>query len=167
MSKLDIDATDIEIINILQKDARMSAVEIAKQLDNVSPRVVRYRIGKLVEAGIITLTAIVNPKSLGYNIRADVLIECERGKLSDTLRDLAAMDRVTRACAVTGDHDINITVVVESMEDLYRFVEHIQNNPGVRRTHTYVVSNKLKFSHQWQIPKEICDRVVEKEKTPA
>ncbi len=162
MSKLDIDGTDIEIINILQSDARMSAVEIANKLGNVSPRVVRYRIGKLVEAGVITLTAIVNPKALGYNIRADILIECERGKLSETLRDLAEMDRVTRACAVTGDHDVNITVVVESMEDLYRFAEQIQNNPGVRRTHTYVVSNKIKYSHQWRIPKEICERIAEK-----
>jgi len=142
----------------------MSAVEIAKKLGNVSPRVVRYRIGKLAEGGVITLTAIINPKSLGYNIRADVLIECERGKLTDTLRDLAAMDRVTRACAVTGDHDINITVVVESMEDLYKFVEEIQMNPGVRRTHTYVVSNKLKFSHHWNIPQEVINRIKSKDK---
>jgi DNA-binding Lrp family transcriptional regulator len=159
MNKVDIDQVDIQIVDILQKDARMSAVEIANQLNNVSPRVVRYRIEKLVEAGIITLTAIVNPKSLGYVIRADVLVECERGKISDTLRDLAQLDRVTRACAVTGDHDINMTIVVESMEDLYKFVEEVQANPGVRRTHTYVVSNKIKFSHQWKIPQEIRERI--------
>ena len=162
MNKLDIDEIDVEIIKILQKDARMSAVEIANQLGDVSPRVVRYRIEKLIEAGVITLTAIVNPRALGYQIRADVLIQCERGMITETLRYLASLDRVTRACAVTGDHDINITVVVESMEDLYQFVEEIQANPGVHRTHTYVVSNKLKFSHQWKIPQEIIDRVKRK-----
>jgi DNA-binding Lrp family transcriptional regulator len=163
MTKVDIDQIDIQIIDILQNDARMSAVEIANQLGDVSPRVVRYRIEKLVEAGIITLTAIVNPKSLGYSIRADVLVECERGKISDTLRDLAALDNVTRVCAVTGDHDINMTIVVESMENLYKFVEEVQENPGVRRTHTYVVSNKIKFSHQWKIPMEIRRNVLESE----
>ena len=159
MNKFEIDKTDIQIIQILQKDARMSAVEIANQLEDVSPRVVRYRVEKLIEAGVITLTAIVNPRALGYQIRADVLIQCERGKISETLHYLASLDRVTRACVVTGDHDINITVVVSSMEDLYQFVEEIQAHPGVHRTHTYVVSNKLKYSHQWKIPQEIIDKV--------
>jgi len=159
MNMIEIDETDIDIIQILQKDARMSAVEIANQLGDVSPRVVRYRIEKLIEVGVITLTAIVNPKALGYQIRADVLIQCERGKMTETLRYLSGLDRVTRACAVTGDHDINITIVIESMEDLYQFVEEIQANPGVHRTHTYVVSNKQKYSHNWKIPQEVIERI--------
>lgn len=70
------DNIDRKIVELLMEDGRMSASEIARRLGgNYSERVVRYRIERMVKEGLISLTAVVNPKVLGYPIVADVWLE--------------------------------------------------------------------------------------------
>ena len=72
-----IDTVDIEIVNLLMEDGRLSAAVIARKIGGISERAVRYRIEKMVEDGIIRISAIVNPKSLGFFVVADVMLEVE------------------------------------------------------------------------------------------
>jgi Lrp/AsnC family transcriptional regulator for asnA, asnC and gidA len=152
-----LDRTDAMIIDLLQQDGRMSAVEIASQLEETSPRMVRYRIERLVREGVIFITAVVYPKALGYTVMADVLIEAEPGRILDIVSYFAGLDRVTYASAATGDRDISIQVVARSVDELYQFVlREVQEIPGVRRTRTYLLPLALKFGYNWSVPREIC-----------
>jgi DNA-binding Lrp family transcriptional regulator len=60
MSEIVIDDIERAIINLLQSNARLSAVDIASQPDDISPRMVRYRIENLAQAGIISFTTVIN-----------------------------------------------------------------------------------------------------------
>ncbi len=156
MAGMMLDETDAAIIDLLQEDGRMSAVDIAASLEGVTPRVVRHRIKKLVRQGIISVTAVVQPKALGYGIMADVLIETDVGPIPDIARRLAELDHVTYTSCATGESDISIQVVAKSVEELYHMVQgQIHQMPGVSRTRTYLLPLALKFTYNWKVPKEV------------
>jgi DNA-binding Lrp family transcriptional regulator len=156
MADKTLDETDAAIIDLLQKDGRMSAVDIAARLDGVTPRMVRHRIKKLVRQGIISITAVVHPKALGYGIMADVLVETDVGPIPDIARSLAELDHVTYTSCATGESDISIQVVSKSVEELYHMVQgQIHQMPGVSRTRTYLLPLALKFTYNWKVPKEV------------
>ena len=155
MAAKALDEIDAAIIDLLQEDGRMSAVDAASRLEGVTPRVVRHRIRKLVNDGIISVTAVVHPKALGYAIMADVLIETQLGSIPDIARRLSELDHVTYASCATGESDISIQVVARSVEELYHMVqEEIHQMPGVSRTRTYLLPLALKFTYNWKVPRE-------------
>ena len=150
-----LDEIDAAIIDLLQEDGRMSAVDAASRLEGVTPRVVRHRIKKLANDGIISVTAVVHPKALGYAIMADVLIETQLGSIPDIARRLSELDHVTYTSCATGESDISIQVVARSVEELYRMIqEEIHQMPGVSRTRTYLLPLALKFTYNWKVPSE-------------
>jgi Lrp/AsnC family transcriptional regulator for asnA, asnC and gidA len=160
MSQIKIDATDAAIIDLLQQDSRMSAVDIASRVEGLTPRMVRYRIKRLLREGVISVTAVVHPKPLGYTVMADVLIEAEAGMIVDIVQHLAKLDRVSYASAATGDRDISIQIVARSADELYEFVlNEIQEIPGVRRTRTYLLPLALKFTYNWKVPREVYSKI--------
>ena len=151
-----IDETDAAIVELLQEDGRMSAVEIASHLEGVTPRVVRHRIKKLVREGIISITAVVEPKVLGYAVKADIMIEARLGEILAIARRLAELELVTYVALATGESDISIQVVARSAEDLYDMVQGpVHEMPGVTRTRTYLLPRQLKFTYDWKVPREV------------
>jgi len=151
-----LDEIDAAIVDFLQGDGRMSAVSVSSRLDGVTPRVVRHRIKKLVNDGIISVTAVVHPKALGYAIMADVLIETELGSSVDAARRLSELEHVTYASCATGESDISIQVVARSVEELHCMIqETIHRMPGVSRTRTYLLPLALKFTYNWKVPREV------------
>ena len=103
MSEIVFDDIDRAIINLLQSNARLSAVDIASQLDDISPRLVSYRIEKLAQAGIISLTSVINDKALSFPIQAYVFLKCESAQILNVVRQLTQFVMVTGASVVTGD----------------------------------------------------------------
>ena len=150
-----IDAIDAQIISLLNEDGRMPAAEIARQLGDITPRTVGYRIEGLIQRGIVTVRAVVNPKALGYEVLADVLIETDPGRVKAVASILATFEAVTYVACATGDQDISIQVVTDSNEALFDFVtEQIGIIPGVRRTQTHILPFKMKDIDRWLPPEQ-------------
>ncbi len=63
MSKTD--EIDVKIVELLMQDGRMPAAEIGRRLGGITERVVRYRIDRMIESGLITISAIVHPQKIG------------------------------------------------------------------------------------------------------
>ncbi|MDD2220859.1 MAG: Lrp/AsnC family transcriptional regulator [Clostridia bacterium] len=73
--KLRLDSTDLQIINILQKDARITTTKLAAQIAMSRPATAE-RMRRLEEEGIIKgYQAIVDPLALGLNTQAYLVIE--------------------------------------------------------------------------------------------
>lgn len=131
----------------------MSSAEIARRLGNIPPRTVSYRIESLIQSGIISIRAIVNPEAIGYNVLADVLIEVEPRSLRRVADDLASFEQISYVAYATGDRDVSIQVLARSNDDLFNFVtEQIANIPGVRRTQTHLLPSKIKDIDTWLPP---------------
>jgi DNA-binding Lrp family transcriptional regulator len=154
MSK--IDETDKKISDLLIQDGRMSCVDIARQIGNITERAVRYRINRLVKNGIIEIRGNVNARNLGFSVFADVFIEVEPGQVLEVARKIAEFETVSYVACATGERDISFQIFSRSNEELYTFVtDVISKISGVRKTHTSFVPIIIKDDHRWQIP-SIC-----------
>lgn len=150
----EIDNTDINIINLLMEDGRMPASEMARRIGNISERVIRYRIERIVKEGYIKISAINNPKSLGYLVTADVFLEVESNSILDVAKKAAEYDCVSYVACSIGENDISVQVVGHTTDEVYQFVtEVIGKISGVRKTTTSIVPLVLKDVYQWRIPK--------------
>jgi Lrp/AsnC family transcriptional regulator for asnA, asnC and gidA len=153
----EIDKTDIKIINLLMEDGRMPASEMARRIGGISERVVRYRIERIVKEGYIQISAITNPKSLGFAVTADVFLEVESNSILEVAKKASEYDCVSYVACSIGESDISIQVVGHDTSEVYQFVtEVIGKIPGVRKTTTSIVPLVLKDVYQWRIPKEAC-----------
>ncbi len=151
-----MDAIDLKIINLLLEDGRMPAAEIARRLGNgISERVVRYRIQRLIERGVIQITAIVRPQALGYTIFADVWLEVDSDRIMEVATTLAGYPNVTYVASAIGETDVSIQVVARSTNEVYRFVtEVVRRIPGVRKSTTSIVPLVLKDVYEWRVPED-------------
>jgi len=153
----EIDITDKNIINLLMEDGRMSASEIARRIGGISQRVIRYRIERIVKEGYIQISAITNPKSLGYLVTADVFLEVESGAIMDVAKKASEFECVSYVACSIGDRDISIQIVGHDTNKIYEFVTNVIGKiPGVRKTTTSIVPLVLKDVYQWRIPKSSC-----------
>jgi Lrp/AsnC family transcriptional regulator for asnA, asnC and gidA len=153
----EIDKTDVKIINLLMEDGRMPASEMARRIGGISERVVRYRIERIVKEGYIQISAITNPKSLGYSVTADVFLEVESGAILEVAKKASEFDCVSYVACSIGERDISIQIVGHDTTEVYQFVtEIIGKIPGVRKTTTSIVPLVLKDVYQWRIPKSAC-----------
>jgi Lrp/AsnC family transcriptional regulator for asnA, asnC and gidA len=147
------DNTDRAIIALLNEDGRMKSAEIARRLGDVPSRTVSYRIDSLIERGIISVKALVNPPALGYNVLADVFLEVEPGSVRAVADIVASFPQVSYVACATGESDVSISVRVRNNEELFNFVtDQLSEIPGVRRTQTHLLPVKLKDIDSWLPP---------------
>lgn len=153
---MKLNLTDKKIVDLLTQDGRMSCADMAEKIGSISERMVRYRLQRLIEKGVITISAIVDPKAIGYPVIADVFIESEPGQVMDLAQKLAEYENVTYVACSTGDRDISVQIVAHDNRDLYDFVaETIGRLPGVRRTTTFIVPLIVKDDARWRIPETL------------
>jgi Lrp/AsnC family transcriptional regulator for asnA, asnC and gidA len=152
----EFDKIDIKIVNLLLEDGRMSASEIARRMGDISERAVRYRIDRMLEEAVIQISAVVNPESLGFTIKADVWLEVESDMILDVARKMALFENVTYVACGIGQNDISIQVVAKDTAEIYYFVtEVVRKVPGVRKTTTSIVPIILKDVYQWRVPERL------------
>jgi len=148
-----IDKFDIKIINFLLENGRMSASEIARQIDNISERVVRYRIDRMIEEDVIGISAVIKPEAFGLNTYADVWMEVESDQILEVANRLAEFKNVTYVACSIGEKDVSIQVAAKDSAEIYQFVtEVVRKIPGVRKTITSIVPVVIKDIYEWRIP---------------
>ena len=151
MSKTDI--TDTKIVELLMREGRMPAAEIARNIGGITERIVRYRIDKMIEGGLISISAIVHPQKIGYYVAADVLLEVETGRIQGVAESLVDLDCISYVACSIGETDVSVQVRAKDTDEVYRIVtEVIGRIPGVRKTTTSIVPVVLKDVYQWRIP---------------
>ena len=154
-----LDAIDRQIVALLSEDGRISSAEMTRRIGHVSERAVRYRIERLVRAGVIKVTAIVNPQAVGYRVTGDVIIEVAPGMLQAVAEQLCSLDNISYVAGSVGDGDLSAQVYARDTEDLLRFVDEVIGKvQGVSRTRTVVVPWKLKDIYQWRIPETVGEK---------
>jgi len=151
-----IDKLDVKIVDFLMEDGRMACSEIARRIGGVTERAIRYRLEKLVENRIITITAVVNPRSIGYLVVADVLLEVEADSIREVAEKMIEYENVSYVAYSIGETDVSVQVIARDPVEVYEFVTRvIGKTAGVRKTTTSIVPQVLKDIYQWRIPGEI------------
>lgn len=159
----EIDKIDVKIVNYLLENGRMPSSEIARRIGDISERAVRYRIERMIEEGVIYVTAIVSPQAFGLNTFADVWLEVESDKILEVANKMAEFENVSYVACAIGETDVSIQVVAEDTAEIYRFVtEVVRKVPGVRKTVTSIVPIVLKDIYQWRVPRSVAENTNKK-----
>lgn len=136
MKKKEIDNIDIQILNILQIDARTPLKEIAKEVYISSPAV-STRIEKLKELGYIEgFHARINPEKLGYHIKAFINLEVVPRDKQEFYPYVQKCPNVIECNCVTGDYSMLLEVQFHSTVELDLFIGKLQK---FGRTKTLIV----------------------------
>src|SRR5215211_2018670 len=96
-----INEIDRKILNIMQTDARISNVEIARQV-GLAPSAVLERVRKLEERGVIRgYVADIDAAQIGFGLTAFVFVRTQSCRTID--RVLAAIPEVLEVHDVAGE----------------------------------------------------------------
>jgi Lrp/AsnC family transcriptional regulator, leucine-responsive regulatory protein len=120
-----MDATDREILRLLQEDGRLSNAALAARV-HLSPSPCLRRLKRLEEEGVIErYRAILDRRRVGLDLTVFVEIKVEghtdetATQLQDTFR---AMDEVVACHIVSGPADFLLEVVVPDLEHYERLL---------------------------------------------
>ena len=160
----EFDKTDIKIVNLLLEDGRMSASEMSRRMGGASERLIRYRIERMVNGGVIQISAVVSPEALGLTIKADIWLEVGADQVLAVAKKMTAFENVTYVACGIGQNDVSIQVVAKDTAEIYYFVtEVVRKVPGVLKTTTSIVPIILKDVYQWRVPERIVKEIDDNE----
>ncbi|WP_117193603.1 Lrp/AsnC ligand binding domain-containing protein [Rhizobium terrae] len=144
----EIDRLDRKILRALQKEGRLSNLELADRV-SLSPTATAERVKRLTREGyIIGYGAQLSPEKLGRNLLVFVQVKLDRTTpdVFDAFADaVKRSDDVMECHMVAGGFDYLVKARVAGMEAYRQFLSQvILPLPGVRETHTYAVMEEIK-----------------------
>ncbi|NML84554.1 Lrp/AsnC family transcriptional regulator [Polaromonas sp.] len=153
MEQIDIDATDIKLLDLLQSDATLSNLALAGRV-NVSPPTCLRRVKRLRDAGLIEREiAVLNPEklavALGRGLTALVEISLDR-QGAEQLEAFEARvvpdDAVQQCYRVSPGPDFILLVQVADMPRYLALAQRLfTSDANVRNVKTFFSIKRLKF----------------------
>lgn len=118
-----LDATNLEILKVLQEKPRLSMSELARQVGMTSPTVTE-RVKRLEEAGVIRGYRLeVSSAALGLPIMVFVRVRPSPGQLMK-VSDLAQrIPEVTECHRITGEDCFILKVAIPSIDQLDKLLD--------------------------------------------
>lgn len=118
-----MDKIDDQILNILQRDARVSNKYIAEKV-HLSPPAVTARINKLESIGIIEgYSTVINAKKMDKNIMARINLIQIRGTRDQIVEVLNANTNVINYEHITGRYTLSVKVLVSQTSELEETID--------------------------------------------
>lgn len=135
-----LDATDIEIIELLRRDARRTFADIAARVSLSAPAVKR-RVDRLERDGVITgYTALVDHGKLGQPLQAFTELRFTGNSPVDEIAGIAGdIPEVQTIFTTAGDPDALAWIRVRDVEDLKRVIDLLRRSGRVTGTKTLMV----------------------------
>jgi Lrp/AsnC family leucine-responsive transcriptional regulator len=155
-----MDARDLQILSILQRDARTSNAEIARDL-GMAPSGVLERMRKLERRGVLRgYAARIDPESIGLGLLAYIFVQVDdRAADENSGAQLANLPEVQEVHHIAGEDCYLVKVRCASTAALGRLLqEKFGALASVRRTRTTIVLGTLKES--WELPIPEVDREI-------
>jgi Lrp/AsnC family leucine-responsive transcriptional regulator len=145
---MKLDRFDAKILDALQRDGRLSVVDLAESI-GLSPTPCARRIKALETEGAIEgYAAVLNPGRVGLAVLAIVqvkLTEHTDETVARFEREIQLMDEVTKCFAMTGSYDFILEVYGEDLEALSNVVlKKLIRVPNVRDMQSSVVLATIK-----------------------
>lgn len=151
-----LDKIDRNILDILQKDGRLSNVRLA-QIINLSPTPCLERVKRLEKEGFIKgYVALLDPELLGSALVSFIEVSLARTTeqaLEVFRTEIWKMEEVQECHMVAGGFDYLIKVRTRDMAHYRKFLgEKLSSLTDISSTHTYVVMEEVKATGAIAIP---------------
>ncbi|AEV61409.1 Lrp/AsnC family transcriptional regulator [Pseudomonas sp. Lb2C1-1] len=145
---MKLDTFDRKILVALQRDGRLSNVQLAEEI-GLSPSPCLRRVRMLEEAGVIRGYQAVLDRDevgLGLTIFVGVKVERHNDERAEAFRQaVTALPEVISAFLVSGESDFLLQVVVPDLRAYDRFVTgHLLKLPGISDIRSNFAINTVK-----------------------
>lgn len=146
----DFDQTDLQILKILQRDASLSAQDVATQV-NLSTTPCWRRINRLEQAGIIRgKVALLDAGKLGMQMVTFVSISLTRND-EDSLEafeeQVQQFPEIVECYTVTGTMDYFLKIITRDIQHFESFLrKHLARLPLIRDLHSNVAVTQIKYT---------------------
>lgn len=142
-----LDRIDMTILDALQKDGRISNVELAKKV-SLSASPCLDRVKKLESEGYIKgYSADLSASKLKYGMSAFIQVTLDRttGDIFNRFKyEVVKIKQVTECHMVAGGFDYLLKLRFENMKEYREILGIVVELPAVSQTHTYVVMEQVK-----------------------
>lgn len=141
-----MDAIDLKLLDLLQRNCKLSYAELGKEINGLSVSAVGERIKKLTEAKIIKgFVAQIDPGAIGLDICAFILMLTNRHENeSDLIRRLTAFPEILECHHITGEFSYLLKIRAKNTEHLEKLIKMIKLLPETARTNTMVALSSPK-----------------------
>jgi Lrp/AsnC family transcriptional regulator of lysine biosynthesis len=127
-----VDERDWKIIELLNRNARISNIEIAKNL-GISEGTVRHRIQKMLNDGVIRNFTV----SLGSGaLTAIILVRVRTEDSAKVLLELRR--RFNEIYELSGSYDFSVRIIAQKLDQINRAADTIRSIDGVKETDTLI-----------------------------
>lgn len=158
MPSYDLDKIDRRILQELQRDARISNVQLAEKV-GLSPSPCLRRVKALEDKGVIhQYVALVTPAALDLNMYVFIQVSLERQSeeaLTTFESAVRARPEVMECYLMSGDADYYLRVVVPDLETFESFLKNVLTRiPGVARIRSSFALKQVSYSTALPIGEE-------------
>ncbi|MBF9051586.1 AsnC family transcriptional regulator [Roseobacter sp. HKCCD9010] len=145
-----MDDKDLEILTLVQSNARLTAEAIGFEI-GLSPPAVQKRLKRLRETGLIEKEiAVLSPAKLGREMTVIVQVMLEREsrvRLDAFKRRMRSAPQVQQCYYTTGEADFILVVVVQNIKEYEEFTqEYFFDESNVNRFTSSIVMDRVKVS---------------------
>jgi Lrp/AsnC family leucine-responsive transcriptional regulator len=143
-------ATDVKLLELLQQNARLSNVTLAKRV-GLSPSACLRRVRALEEQRYIrSSVTLLDPRRLGLGVSVFIQVSLEKkdeATLKRFERTMTQRPEVMECYLMTGDSDYLLRVVVSDVAAFERFLmEHLTRIPGIATIKSSFTLNQVKYT---------------------
>lgn len=152
---MSLDRTDIKILDILQKDGRISNIKLAEAV-NLSPTAALARVQKLSKDGfILGYEAKLNPELLNssFVVFVEILLDKTTPNVLEEFSDaILQHPEIVECHMISGGFDFVVKIRCANMEEFRKISGQILwQLPGVKETRSYPVMEVIKESSQLKL----------------
>ena len=145
----EIDAIDRRLLELLQRDGRMSFSRLAAEA-GISRSAATARVHEMMHNGVLAIVAATDIMRLGYLVRT-VMCRIEGGHRQSAARRLAALPEVTYCIVGAGFADIQLELACRAPAHLAAVLEQIADVEGVSILATFEFLEMVKQSYGWDV----------------
>ncbi len=147
----ELGATERSIIKLLQEDGRVSYTAIGRTIGMPEPTV-RRTVQRLVDEGVIAITAVGNPQVLGVAAMAWLALKVDWQEVRTVTERLLEIPGIDYVVTTFGRFQVMAEVGAKDLHDLMRKVSQARALDGVRATETFVYLDLVYQEFRWPIP---------------
>lgn len=149
MPSKPLDTVDTKILSELQRDSRLTNVELAHRV-HLSPSPCLTRVRALEETGIIKrYVALLDARAVGLGVSVFINITLEKqakAAIEAFESTVQRFPQIMECYLMTGDADYLLRVVVADVETLQHFIaDELTRIPGVARIRSSFALKQVKF----------------------
>ena len=142
------DETDLQLVNLLQIDPRISWSK-AGEILQMSPTTVANRWNHLVDRGLAWICTHPNPER---QFTAVVEVDCRTEFLAPVIEQMCSHPLITSVDEATGQRDILLTIMAPDMATLTTLIiDWIGGLEGVHGTRSSLVTDVIVGAESWRV----------------